>query len=202
MNLLLRAGALAAALLAARGAPVLAAVGRSGDFPANVAYTISLANPEEHLAHVQIILPAGHPAHELQLPVWNALYQIRDFSQYVNWIRARDRAGSALAVRELDKSRWQIEGTTNGAVVEYDIFLDSPGPFGAQLNSHHAFLNLAQVLMYPVDARNSPLTLHFSHVPNAWHIVTPLKLADDAFLAESYDRLVDSPVEIGTFQET
>jgi predicted metalloprotease with PDZ domain len=202
MNLLLRAGALAVALLAARGAPVLAAVGRSGDFPANVAYTISLANPEEHLAHVQIILPAGHPAHELQLPVWNALYQIRDFSQYVNWIRARDRAGSALAVRELDKSRWQIEGTTNGAVVEYDIFLDSPGPFGAQLNSHHAFLNLAQVLMYPVDARNSPLTLHFSHVPNAWHIVTPLKLADDAFLAESYDRLVDSPVEIGTFQET
>src|SRR3954462_9455532 len=202
MNLLLRAGALAVALLAARGAPVLAAVGRSGDFPANVAYTISLANPEEHLAHVQIILPAGHPAHELQLPVWNALYQIRDFSQYINWIRAKDRAGNPVSLRQLDKSRWQVDGAPSGAIVEYQIYLDSAGPFGAQLNAHHAFLNLAQVLMYPVDARSSQFTVHFSHLPNAWHIATPLKSSDGVYTAENYDRLVDSPFEVGTFQET
>lgn len=172
------------------------------DLPAAVTYTISLANPEQHVAHVQIILPAGHPARELQLPVWNALYQIRDFSQYVNWIRAKNRAGKALEVRELDKSRWQIEGAADGAVVEYEIYLDSPGPFGAQINSHHAFLNLAEVLMYSVDARNSKLMLHFSHVPNTWHVATPLKSADDAYIADNYDRLVDSPVEAGTFQET
>jgi predicted metalloprotease with PDZ domain len=180
----------------------LAAVEAASDSPPAITYTISLANPERHLAHVQIMLPAGHPARELQLPVWNALYQIRDFSQYVNWIRARDRAGKPLVIRELDKSRWQIEDTTDGAVVEYEIYLDSPGPFGAQINAHHAFLNLAEVLMYPVDARNSRLTLHFSHVPSAWHIATPLKSADDAYVAENYDRLVDSPVEIGAFRET
>jgi predicted metalloprotease with PDZ domain len=184
------------------GVPLPAAVDPAADSPPGVTYTISLANPEQHLAHVQILLPAGHPARELQLPVWNALYQIRDFSQYVNWIRARDRSGKALTIRELDKSRWQIDGAADGAVVEYDIYLDSPGPFGAQINSHHAFLNLAQVLMYPVDARNSRLTLHFSHVPSAWHIAIPLKSADDAYVAENYDRLVDSPVELGTFRET
>lgn len=184
------------------GAPLLPEVGRSGDFPATISYSISLANPEQHLAHVQIMLPAGHPARELQLPVWNALYQIRDFSQYVNWIRARDRTGKALAIRELDKSRWQIEGTADGAVVEYEIYLDSQGPFGAQINAHHAFFNLAEVLMYAVDEDNSRLTLHFSHVPSSWHIATPLKSADDAYAAENYDRLVDSPVEIGTFRET
>ena len=182
--------------------PPLAAVDAASDSPPAVTYTISLANPEQHLAHVQVMLPAGHPARELQLPVWNALYQIRDFSQYVNWLRARDRAGKALVVRELDKSRWQIEGTSDGAVIEYEIYLDSPGPFGAQINAHHAFFNLAEVLMYTPDARNSRLTLHFSHVPNGWHIATPLKSADDAYVAEDYDRLVDSPVEIGTFRET
>jgi predicted metalloprotease with PDZ domain len=182
--------------------PPLAAVDAASDSPPAVTYTISLANPEQHLAHVQVMLPAGHPARELQLPVWNALYQIRDFSQYVNWLRARDRAGKALVVRELDKSRWQIEGTSDGAVIEYEIYLDSPGPFGAQINAHHAFFNLAEVLMYTPDARNSRLTLHFSHVPNGWHIATPLKSADDAYVAENYDRLVDSPVEIGTFRET
>jgi predicted metalloprotease with PDZ domain len=182
--------------------PCVVADDAVADSPSTITYTISLANPEQHLAHVQIMLPAGHPARELQLPVWNALYQIRDFSQYVNWIRARDRAGKPLAIRELDKSRWQIEGAADGAVVEYDIYLDSPGPFGAQINAHHAFLNLAEVLMYPVDARDSRLTLHFSHVPSQWHIATPLKSADDSYVAENYDRLVDSPVEIGTFKET
>ncbi len=173
----------------------------SDDSAPQVTYTIALANPEQHLVRVQIFLPPGHAVRELQLPVWNALYQIRDFSQYVNWIRARDRGGSPLTVRELDKSRWQVEATENGAVLEYEIYLDSPGPFGAQLNSHHAFLNLALVLMYPVDARNVRLTLHFSHVPNGWVVATPLKLSDDSYIAENYDRLVDSPVEIGTFKE-
>src|SRR5712671_2143763 len=108
-------------------------------------YTITLANPDRHLVVVQILLTDGLAQRELQLPVWNALYQVRDFSQYVNWVRAKDRAGRALAVRELDKSRWQISGADHGALVEYQIFTDSPGPFGAQLNSHHAFFNLAEI---------------------------------------------------------
>lgn len=181
--------------------PVLPQVARTAEPPTGASYSISFANPEQHLGDVQIILPAGHPTRELQLPVWNALYQIRDFSQYVNWVRAKDRAGNPLVVRELDKSRWQIEGAATGAVVEYEIYLDSPGPFGAQLNAHHAFLNLAQVLMYPVDARDSQLTVHFSHIPNGWRVATPLKSADDAYVADNYDRLVDSPVEVGTFQQ-
>jgi len=170
--------------------------------PAQLSYTVSLANPEQHLVEVRITLPPGPSDRELQLPVWNALYQIRDFSQYINWIRAKDRAGNPLVVHELNKSRWQIHETSPGAVVEYEIYLDSPGPFGAQLSVHHAFLNLAQVLMYPVDARNAPLVLRFSHVPSDWHIATPLKSADDSYVAENYDRLVDSPVEIGTFHES
>jgi predicted metalloprotease with PDZ domain len=193
---------LALAICRMIAAPHLGAIDADADSPPAVTYTISLANPEQHLAHVQIMLPAGHPVRELQLPVWNALYQIRDFSQYVNWVRARDRAGEPLVIRELDKSRWQIDGSADGAVVEYEIYLDSPGPFGAQLNAHHAFFNLAEVLMYPVEARNSRFMLHFSHVPSAWHIATPLKSSDDAYIAENYDRLVDSPVEIGAFRET
>ena len=166
-------------------------------------YTISLANPEQHLVEVQILLPEGAAQRELQLPVWNALYQVRDFAQYVNWVRAKDSAGHTLAVRALDKSRWQIAGAQGGAVVEYQIFVDSFGPFGAQFNSHHAFFNLAQVLMYPVDARNGPMAVRFSNVPDEWHVATPLTpMPEGGFGAESYDRLVDSPVEIGMFKES
>jgi predicted metalloprotease with PDZ domain len=168
-----------------------------------VSYSISLASPSQHLVEVQLILPPGPAQRELQLPVWNALYQVRDFAQYVNWLHAKDRAGKELGVRETDKSRWQIQGTAAGAVVEYQIYADSPGPFGAQLNTHHAFFNLAQILMYPVDARNAAMRVHFSRIPDGWRVATPLvPLADSGFSADNYDRMVDSPVEIGAFQES
>jgi predicted metalloprotease with PDZ domain len=166
-------------------------------------YTISLANPEQHLVEVQLTLPEGPARRLLQLPVWNALYQVRDFAQYVNWVHAKDHSGHVLAVRELDKSRWQITGAEGGAVIEYQIFVDSPGPFGAQFNTHHAFFNLAQILMYAVDARNGPMVVRFNQVPDRWQVATPLTSGSEGrFSAESYDRLVDSPVEIGDFKES
>ena len=45
---------------------------------ATTSYTISLANPEQHLVEVQIVLPEGLAQRQLQFPVWNALYQVRD----------------------------------------------------------------------------------------------------------------------------
>ncbi|MGO9088064.1 MAG: M61 family metallopeptidase [Candidatus Sulfotelmatobacter sp.] len=189
-----------AVLCAALLASSYAAIGQTS---APIAYSISLASPEQHLVEVQIILPAGAAQRELQLPVWNALYQVRDFAQYVNWIRARDQSGKQLSLRELGTSRWQIQGAENGAVVEYQIYADSPGPFGAQLSPHHAFFNLAQILMYPLDARSAAMRVHFSHLPEGWRIATPLApLPGGDFGADNYDRLVDSPVEVGSFQES
>jgi predicted metalloprotease with PDZ domain len=165
-------------------------------------YTVSLANPEQHLVEVQIVLPEGSAQRDLQLPVWNALYQIRDFAQYVNWVRAKDRSGRPLPVHELNDSLWRVGDAQGGAVINYQIYVDSFGPFGAQLNPHHAFFNLGQLLMYPVDARNQAMAVRFNQLPELWHIATPLTSTPDGnFTAENYDRLVDSPVEIGTFQE-
>ena len=166
-------------------------------------YTISLVHPEQHLVEVQIQLPEGSSQRELQLPVWNALYQVRDFAQYVNWVRAKDRAGRPLTVHALDKSRWQISGAEGAAVVEYEIYVDSFGPFGAQLTPHHAFFNLAQILLYPVAARSEPMVVRFTQLPEGWHVATSLTPSPNGgFSAENYDRLVDSPVEMGRFQES
>src|SRR5258708_1578274 len=165
-------------------------------------YTISLADPDKHLIEIQVILPEGPALRELQLPVWNALYQIRDFAQYINWIHAKDHAGRPLTLLQLDKSRWQITGSQAAAIIEYEMFVDSPGPFGAEFNSHHAFFNLAQLLMYSTDGRDSPITLGFTRVPSGWRIATPMSSGVDTFAADNYDRAVDSPVEIGDFRES
>jgi len=166
-----------------------------------VAYTITLTSPEQHLVEVQVALPPGSAERELQLPVWNALYQVRDFAQFINWIRAKDPSGQPLPLRAVNDSCWRLDGAANGAIVEYQMYVDSFGPFGAQFNPHHAFLNLAQILIYPVDSRSSPVTLFFSGLPSEWHIATVLPPPDFKFHADNYDRLVDSPVEIGLFHE-
>jgi len=166
-----------------------------------VRYSISLANPEKHLVDVTMDLPPGAATRELQLPVWNALYQVRDFSQFMNWIRAQDANDHPLPLNSLNASRWQLQGAASGARVEYEIFADYPGPFGAQLNSHHAFFNLAEILLYADDQRGSPELLEFSNIPGQWKIGTPLVQQGTSYSAENYDRLVDSPVEISEFQE-
>jgi predicted metalloprotease with PDZ domain len=169
---------------------------------APIQYIVSLANRSEHLVKVRIILGTGAPERDLQLPVWNALYQVRDFSDYVNWVTARSANGQALSVRKVDKATWHVSGTGQGAEVEYEILADQSGPFGAQLNPQHGFFNLAEILMYPVDGRSSPTEVSFTDLPFGWHIATALASSGGAFAAENYDRLVDAPVEIGAFQES
>ncbi len=174
-----------------------------------VDYYVTLENAKLHVVHVRIHLSGTSAERDVQLPAWNALYQIRDFAQNVRSVRARDAANVELPVRKLDKTTWRISHAESGAEVEYDIYLDQPGPFGAQYNSDHAFLNLAQVLMYPLDARDSQMTVTFIGLPEHWQVATALESlrpgvpsARGIFVARNYDRLVDAPIELGTFHET
>lgn len=168
----------------------------------HVHYAVSVVNPEKHLVQVTIEIPPGEKQRELQLPVWNALYQVRDFSQYMNWIRAETLSGAPLLqLRQINSSRWNIDGTENGARIRYEMFSDDPGPYGAQLNAHHAFFNLAEILCYVEDERARRSEIEFRDLPLHWKIATALNQQGGAFSASNYDELVDSPVELGTFVE-
>jgi predicted metalloprotease with PDZ domain len=188
--------------LAVFAMPAAAQGSGSSSQSAPVRYIVSLANRSEHLVTVKILLGPGSSERDLQLPVWNALYQVRDFAQYVNWVKARSVGGQPVTMQKLDKTTWHLSGIAPGAEIEYEILADQPGPFGAQLNSHHAFFNLAEILMYPVDGRNSADEISFTDLPPGWKIATGLTPQGSNFMATNYDRLVDSPVEIGLFQES
>ena len=92
--------------------------------------------------------------------------------------------------------------------MEYADFWDEPGPFGTQLNSEHAFINLAMILCYVPDRRAENTAVTFTSVPANWRIAVELPKADTAenagafrYAAPNYDALVDAPVEIGQFDE-
>jgi len=166
-----------------------------------IKYTVSFAGYRDHLLHIRCELPPGDAQQTIQLPVWNALYQVRDFAQYVNWMRATDPAGKPVPVQDLDKSSWRVTDAAGGVVLEYELFADDGGPYGAQINDHHAFLNFAEVLVYPVNGRALPMQVRFTDVPAGWKFATSLQPSGDWFSAANYDALVDAPVEAGTFRE-
>jgi predicted metalloprotease with PDZ domain len=166
-----------------------------------IRYLISLENPEQHILGVEMDIPPGRPSYQLQLPVWNALYQIRDFVQYLSSMSADDPAGHRLVITELNASRWKLMGTEPGVRIRYQMRVDNPGPYGAEMNRNHAFFNLAEILVYAEEERNQAVHLEFRKLPSHWRIATPLREESGGFGADNYDQLVDSPVEIGKFRE-
>jgi predicted metalloprotease with PDZ domain len=147
-------------------------------------------------------LPPGAATRELQLPVWNALYQVKDFAQYITGgVTALDSKEHPLPIHKTDKTTWQVTNAGNGFILRYHFYADVSGPFGSELDGEHAFFNLAWFLMYPVGGRNLRDTIRFTNVPRGWHIATALAGSGDDFSAASYDQMVDAPVEIGSFRE-
>jgi predicted metalloprotease with PDZ domain len=173
---------------------------------APVEYFVSIADHDRHLLHVAIRYHSRQ-AVVFQIPVWNALYQVRNFAQYVTDVTAHDSQNHPLAVAVLDKTTWNVAPSDGCAVVEYSDYADVPSPFSAQANAEHVFLNWAQVLMYAPEQRDAPLMLTVSDLPAQWSL-HDLGLFDETArdghvqlkLPSTYDALVDSPVEMGINQ--
>lgn len=146
------------------------------------------------------------------LPAWNALYQVRDFAYRVRDVHASapSEQTDSLRIQLLDKQTWELSTGGLGAAtgkndveIDYTITWDEPGPFNSQLDDHHAFINLAEILMYLPERRSEDTEVTFEDLPANWKIVSELPAGKqpNSFVAASYDALVDAPVEAGKFDE-
>ena len=174
---------------------------------ATIQYSVSLEHPEQHLFHVAMTIPDVKGEVTLQLAAWNALYQIRDFSAHVQQVEAF--VGTEKApIQKLDKLTWHVQA--NGTVtVRYATYWDEAGPFATQLNSEHAFINPAMILLYIQDRRSESVSVSVNELPPDWNVESAAAIVRNFFgstraiviQSPSYDALADSPIEIGKFQE-
>jgi predicted metalloprotease with PDZ domain len=179
---------------------------------ATIAYRVSLENPDQHLFHVEMTIPVEGKEVVTALPAWNTLYQVRDFVYRMRAVSALCPASTAvpLGVRLLDKDTWRISlkgrcqpGDHNTFEISYSIKWDDSGPFNSQLNEHHAFVNLAEILMYVPDRRAEDTSVAFENLPADWRTEAELAPGNtsNSYSATSYDALVDAPVEASEFDE-
>ena len=172
-------------------------------------YFVSLADHAAHLAHVSIRIPDSKGQLTLDMPVWSATYQVRNFAANLEDVRAQDGSGKPAEARKVTTSQWEITAPAGCVVVTYEAHLDTPGPFGSILNADHGFFNWAMVLMYAPTSRKEPVSLRLLDVPAGWalrdvHVLggaEPGKVSKTVGMAGSYDELVDSPAEVGVFQQ-
>ncbi|MGC1615210.1 MAG: PDZ domain-containing protein [Candidatus Acidiferrum sp.] len=168
---------------------------------------MSINHPEQHLFHVTMTIPDVSGEVTIQMPAWNALYQIRDFSSHTQQVEAL--SGTVKApIQKVDKQTWRVTG--HGTItVRYAAYWDEVGPFATQLNGEHAFINPAMILLYVPKRRSEDVDLSFPDVPGAWNAISSGKAGLESmggvrvffFDAKSYDALVDGPIEIGNFKE-
>lgn len=172
---------------------------------ATIQYQVSLAQRQEHRIVVSMTVPEVKEELVVQMPAWNALYQIRDFAHRVQDVRAHRLQDPGtpvpVPVRKRDKLTWVV--AAGGTIrLEYAVFWDEASPFSSQLNNEHAFLNLANVLFYVPTRRHEEVRIAFTDLREGWRIAVALPAENEfSFRAASYDALVDAPVEISSFSE-
>lgn len=175
---------------------------------AEIRYEVSLARPEQHVFHVQMEIPDVKDEVTLQMAAWNALYQIRDFSSHVQLVQAF-ADGQPVSIEKLDKLTWRVRGS-GMITVKYDTFWDDSGPFNSQLNSEHAFINPAMILLYVLDRRAEQSTIGLYDVPESWSVASADFMGTlqsgangkvSILSAPSFDALADGPIEVSHFEE-
>jgi predicted metalloprotease with PDZ domain len=182
---------------------------------ATIRYEISLEHPDQHLFHITMIIPEVTDQVAVQIPAWNALYQIRDFSAHIERVEASQGpdesvnapSSSPAATEKVDKQTWHITG--RGTVtVRYATYWDEAGPFATQLNGEHAFFNPAMILMYVPERRAEAVQVSVSGAAPQWKVASakdfqPVPKAETSFTANfsDYDALADNPVEVGKFED-
>ena len=179
----------------------------AGQCCATIRYEVSINHPEQHLFHVTMTIPDANGEVSVQIPAWNALYQIRDFASHIQRVEAFADSMKA-PIEKVDKQTWHITG--HGTItVRYTSYWDEVGPFATQLNADHALLNPAMILFYVPERRSEDVHLSFPDVPGAWNATssgsTGLESMGGArnffFDAKNYDALADAPIEMGNFKE-
>jgi predicted metalloprotease with PDZ domain len=191
-----------------RFSALLAVIFLSSPVQAAIHYTVSVGHPEQHLFHVTMGIPDVSGEVIVQMPAWNALYQVRDFAMHVQRVDATVDS-KTVPIEKLDKQTWRI--SANGLVeVRYDTYWNDGGPFGTELNPQSAFINPAMILMYVPQRRAEEVAVSLPDLPYGWGATSgaPMRsiLATGrpvifTFIAGSYDEMTDCPIQAGRLEE-
>lgn len=185
--------------------------------PAPIRYTIRPTSPEAHLFEVSCSVANPDPAGQcFALPAWiPGSYLIRDFARHIVSIRA-EAGGKPVRLAKIDKHTWRAAALRKSETltVTCEIYAWDLSVRGAHLDPTHAFFNGTSVFLSPLGHEETPCLIDIQPPRGKayadWRIATALEPAHGEkkaakrhgfglYRADSYDELIDHPVEMGNF---
>jgi predicted metalloprotease with PDZ domain len=132
-------------------------------------------------------------------------YQVMDIGRFVRRFAAYDARGREITTERVDTNQWRISqparvreiryaiGETNGS----SLTVHRVYPMcGSALRADHALINGQAVFGFPSGMQAEAIDVRLL-APSDWVIGTPLQRRGAVYQADSYDRLVDSPILLG-----
>jgi predicted metalloprotease with PDZ domain len=173
-----------------------------------ISYSIRPKDPGAHLYEVMLTVTSPDPAGQvIEMPAWiPGSYMIRDYAKHVVAIKA-ESDGCDVALRKLDKSRWQAEPVKKSLSFILEIYAHDESVRGAHLDVTHAYFN-GPCVFPSVSGQEHVACVVDILPPEApvgaeWRVATSLRRTDaerygfGSYEAADYAELIDHPAEIG-----
>jgi predicted metalloprotease with PDZ domain len=167
-----------------------------------IRYTLRFPAPHTHYVEVEALLPTGgRPSLEVYMATWTpGSYLIREYQRHVEAVTA-SASGKGLNVIKSTKNRWRIiTGGAPNVTLRYKVYGREMTVRNNWVESAFAMINGAPTFITLVERAARPHEVRIE-LPSAWKRVEtallPIAGSVNAFRAEDFDTLVDSPIIIG-----
>lgn len=173
-------------------------------------YQIIPLDPKAHLFAVTMTLRQPKSVQVFSLPAWlPGSYMVRDFAKNIIELKAQDKQGQPLKLTQLDKQTWSVDNSSLEITLTYQVYAWDLSVRTAHLDMTHGFFNGSSVFLAAHGVEGSPHTVTILPPTESslsdWRLATSMTrlngddFAFGQFSAESYDELIDHPVEMGLF---
>ena len=172
---------------------------------ASLSYQVAMSRPASHLFEVTLRVNNWHSATlDLRMPVWTpGSYLVREYARHLQDFEATNGEGEALFNQKLGKNYWQVKTEDVSQVrVSYRIYANELTVRTNHLDSTHGYFNGAALFLFVPGLEQQPIEVKIIPPQSDWQVTTTLPKveANNTFVAQDFDTLVDTPVEIGTQQ--
>ena len=176
-------------------------------------YRVVVRDPYAHLFEVSCTVADPETAGQgFRLPTWiPGSYLIREFAK--QFVRVRAEAnGSTIPIIKEAKDLWRAAPCAGPLTVVADVYAFDFSVRTAYLDALRGYFNGPSLFLCPEGRANAPCELELVAPELApyrnWKVATTMSRADAApwsfgtYRAESYDELIDHPVEMADFVST
>ena len=168
-------------------------------------YQVAMSAPTSHLFQVTLLIENWQKnTLDLKFPLWTpGSYLIREYSKHLqNFQSLSYTKKESLPYKKVSKNHWQIEAKNESKIIiNYQIYANELSVRTNHLDATHGYFNGAALFFFIPGLEEEAITLEIIPPSSDWKVSTTLTEVEgkkNTFIAQDFDTLVDSPVEIGT----